>query len=187
MKTIKCTSGFTILELLIAMLITGIVAASGFQFYVTMHNQTLAQEDVSDMQQTLRASLMEISKTVRMAGYKIGSHIPYLINGDSLYVFFNGTQPVDSVLYYLADYGEGELGVAYEQEGMTPRKLMKKINSSHPVVFSEYINDITFVPVNSSTLEVILIVQTSRADEDFAQNGGFRTCTNTETITMRNI
>jgi len=79
-------AGFTILEVLVAGLITGILAMSSFQFYVSMHNQTLTQEEVSDMQTNCRASLHEIGQTLRMGGYKLSdTHNPFEITGDSLY------------------------------------------------------------------------------------------------------
>ncbi|MEW5923091.1 MAG: prepilin-type N-terminal cleavage/methylation domain-containing protein [Candidatus Zixiibacteriota bacterium] len=188
MKKLRNNKGYTIAELLIAMFITGVLAAAGFEFYISMHNQTLAQEEISDMQQASRASLQDITRTLRMAGYKIGSHDPYAINGDSLYIFFNGTQPVDSVLYYLADYSESELaGMASFPTGSTPHKLMKKVNSATAELFADYITDVTFTAINSSTVQVTIDVQAAQPDEDFVDNGGYRTFTALETVNLRNV
>ena len=109
MRKLKCSKGYTLIELLISLFITGLLVAAGMKFYVSMHNQALAQEEISYMQQNARSCLQEVSKSLRMAGYKIGSHPAYRINGDSLYVFYNDSQPVDTVLYYLEDYTTSEL------------------------------------------------------------------------------
>jgi hypothetical protein len=61
------------------------------------------------------------------------------------------------------------------------------VNSAYPEVFSELIKDITFTVLNSSTVEVLIEVQTSKADEDFASDRGFRTYTSLESINIRNL
>ena len=181
-------SGYTLIEILISLFITVVLAASGFEFYVSMHNQTLAQEGISEMQQASTACLQEIAKTIRQAGYKIGSHIPYLINGDSLYVFYSETQAVDTILYYLEEYSESELsGVESIPQAQRPKKLMRKINSESPCIFSDNINDITFDAPDAMSIIVALEVQTMKPDEDYADNEGYRLYTSSETIVLRNI
>ena len=91
MKKFKNNKGYTLLEILIGLFLTGLIAAAGFEFYATMHNQRLVQEDISDMQLNARNSLQEIVKTLRMGGYKISTHPPYRASGDSLFVFYSET------------------------------------------------------------------------------------------------
>lgn len=184
MKTLHNRRGYTIIEMLIALFITGVIAAAAFEFYVSMHNQTLAQEDISDMQQNARVTVAEITKSLRMAGYKVGTHPAFEVNGDSLYVFYSDTQPVDSVLYFLMDYPEGSL--TRFTDGLAPKMLMKQINSNAPEVFSEFISDITFTVVDSSSVEVAVEVITSRPDEDHRDNAGFRTIAADENVNIRN-
>jgi prepilin-type N-terminal cleavage/methylation domain-containing protein len=190
MKRLNKSKGYTVIELLIAVFITGVIAAAGFKFYIGMHNQTLAQEEISDMQQNSRSTLDEIARNLRKAGYKLDStHVPFRVNGDSLYIFFSETQAVDTVLYYLARYSDSESTVWLGQieSAQMPKKLMRKVNSAYPEVFSELIKDITFTVLNSSTVEVLIEVQTSKADEDFASDRGFRTYTSLESINIRNL
>jgi prepilin-type N-terminal cleavage/methylation domain-containing protein len=185
MKILHNKRGYTIIEMLIALFITGVIAAAAFEFYVSMHNQTLAQEDISDMQQNARVTVAEITKSLRMAGYKINDTLPaFEVNGDSLYVFYSETQPVDSVLYFLMDYPEGSL--TRFTDGLAPKMLMKKVNSNAPEVFSEFISDITFTVVDSSSVEVAVEVITSRPDEDHRDNSGFRTIAADENVNIRN-
>lgn len=188
MRKLRNNRGYTIAELLIAMFITGILAAAGFEFYISMHNQTLAQEEISDMQQASRASLQDITKTLRMAGYKIGAHAPYRINGDSLLIFYSDTQPVDTIMYYLEDYTSAELlSMPTFPTGSSPHKLMKKVNSTAAELFADYITDVTFIAVNASTVQVTIDVQAAQPDEDFVNNGGYRTYTALETVNLRNV
>ena len=182
-RKLRHSGGYTILEIIVALALTGVIAATGFEFYISMHNQTMAQEEIADMQQNSRATLDDMVRTLRMAGYKIGSHTPYEIIGDSLKVYFSDTQPVDTVMYYIAN----SYGVYYQGEGDEASKcLMKKQNSLQPVVYSEMIEDISYTVINSSTIEVSVEVRTSKADHSREENGGYRTLTMTETVSLRN-
>ncbi|UCD95271.1 MAG: prepilin-type N-terminal cleavage/methylation domain-containing protein [Candidatus Zixiibacteriota bacterium] len=190
MKRLNKSKGYTVIELLIAVFITGVLAAAGFKFYIGMHNQALAQEEISDMQQNSRNTLDEIAKNLRKAGYKLDTtHVPFRVNGDSLYIFFSETQAVDTVLYYLASYPDSQSSVWLGQleRAEMPKILMRKVNGNYPEIFSELVKDITFTVLGSSTVEVLIEVQTSKADEDFASNRGFRTYTALESVNIRNL
>lgn len=180
-------AGFTILEVLVAGLITGILAMSSFQFYISMHNQTLTQEEVSDMQTNCRASLHEIGQTLRMGGYKLGTHDPYDIYGDSLYVFFSETQPVDTVLYFLQEFSDQEYAQGYPRPaGMRIFKLMKKVNSLKAAVFADYIKTIRYTAVASDEVLVAITIESQKPDETFQTNNGYRTFTLVDRVILRN-
>lgn len=188
MKILKNSKGSSIIEIMIALLITGIVSASAFHFYVKMHGQTLSQEEVSEMQQISRASLQEIVKALRTAGYKIGSHDPFAINGDSLYVFSSITNPVDTTLYFLQPYHSGEYPAILKLPAeLHPKKLMKQLNSDTAFVYSDFINDIEFTAVSANTIEVIIKVQTESPDEAYVDNKGYRIYTAAERVLVRNM
>jgi len=174
--------GFTIIELLIALLMTGIITAAGFKFYVSMHNSALTQEDISNMQNMSRTSLQELTRNLRMAGYKLSGHVPYRVSGDSLFVFYSETQPCDTVLYFLQEDQN-----APAVNGVKPCRLMKQVNSNPAAVFSEEIRGIQYAVVDSSTIDVTVQVQTSRSDESWASNEGYRLMTLTERVNMRNL
>lgn len=61
--------GFTLVELLIAMAITGIVAGAIFTAFLSQQKSYLAQEQVAEMQQNLRAAMDIMVRDIRMAGY----------------------------------------------------------------------------------------------------------------------
>jgi len=188
MKRMKNNRGYTLLEILIGLFLTGIITAGGFEFYATMHNQGIVQEDISDMQLNARNSLQEIVKTLRMGGYKIGTHPAFQASGDSLYVFYSETQAVDTALYYLDDYTVSELSRLEEAPtGLEPRKLMKKINSDAPSILADYIRTIRYNVIDSATVQVALVTQASQPDEDFTSNYGYRLYVATERVNLRNL
>ena len=65
--------------------------------------------------------------------------------------------------------------------------LMKQTNSEMAVPFSDMITRLRFTPINNRTIAVTLDNQTSRYDETFADNNGYRQFTNTERVVLRNV
>ena len=62
-------SGFTMPDLLIAMVIGGFVAGAVFLTHQTQRKTYAAQEQIAAMQQNLRVALYHLEKDLRMAGY----------------------------------------------------------------------------------------------------------------------
>lgn len=176
------------MEILIASLITATVVTAGFRFYATMHQQALAQGDISETQQLCRGSLHEIAKTLRMAGFKVPTgHSSYLLSGDTLAVYFSNVQPVDTILYYLEEFTSAEYAkVPGLPTGQLLWKLMKQTNSAPPAVFSDYISSINYVVVNARTMAITITVYADRFDDSYVPNSGFRKSTLGRTVMMRN-
>ena len=65
--------GFTLVELLIALAVSGIIMTGIFSAFKTQQDSYLAQEQVAEMQQNLRASLYIMTREIRMAGYDGGN------------------------------------------------------------------------------------------------------------------
>jgi len=60
--------GYTIVELLVAIAITGVFLAAIYSAYFSQQRSTLAQEQVSAMQRNLRSAMYFMEKEIRMAG-----------------------------------------------------------------------------------------------------------------------
>ena len=61
--------GFSLTELLVAMAMVGIVMAAVYSTYKSQQDTYVAQEQVAEMQQNLRASLYQMARDLRMAGF----------------------------------------------------------------------------------------------------------------------
>jgi type IV pilus assembly protein PilW len=68
-RTRKSERGFTLVELVVAMALTGVVMAGIYSAYYSQQKAHFAQEQVVQMQQNLRVALYHLESEVRTAGY----------------------------------------------------------------------------------------------------------------------
>jgi prepilin-type N-terminal cleavage/methylation domain-containing protein len=66
---LKREKGFTLVELLVAMAISGIVIAAVYTAFITQQKSYTIQDQVAEIQQNARVGLDMIAREVRMAGY----------------------------------------------------------------------------------------------------------------------
>lgn len=64
----KNEKGFTLVELMIAMVISALVMASVYSVYYTQQKSYIDQEEVAAMHQNLRAAMYFMEREIRMAG-----------------------------------------------------------------------------------------------------------------------
>jgi type IV pilus assembly protein PilW len=60
--------GFTIIELLLAIAIAGIVMAGFYSIYMSQQSSYLRQEEIAAMNQNIRSALFHMGREIRMAG-----------------------------------------------------------------------------------------------------------------------
>ncbi len=64
-------TGTSLIEVLIALFLTGIITMSIMKLYTTQHNNYIVQDDVTAIQQNARASIDELTRQIRMAGHQL--------------------------------------------------------------------------------------------------------------------
>jgi type II secretory pathway pseudopilin PulG len=64
-------SGFTMVEILIALFMASVVIAAAFELFITQHNQLLVQEDVSEIQGNARVAAELLAEEIRKTGYML--------------------------------------------------------------------------------------------------------------------
>lgn len=183
------SSGFTLVELLVGVVITGILAIMAFRFYNVTNQQAITQVEISEMQQANRACLDEICTALRSAGFGLSSPPAYTINGDSLALFSRrDSVGVDTVQYFLDEFTDTEYSekISGLVDGMKYYKLMKKTNSDDADIFADNITQLLFTKISDNLVAVTLEVQATRPDGTFQSNSGFRTFINTERAVIRN-
>jgi type IV pilus assembly protein PilW len=68
-EKIKKDRGFSLIELLIALFISSVMAAAIFNLFIAQNKSFSIQDQVTEMQQNIRAALNLMVKEIRMAGY----------------------------------------------------------------------------------------------------------------------
>ena len=85
--------GFGVMEFIVALLLAGIVTSGAFALYLTQNKQWGVQDQVTDMQSSLRAAAAELTAKIRMAGYKVPDNIPpilaYNTNPDTIVIIYD--------------------------------------------------------------------------------------------------
>jgi type IV pilus assembly protein PilW len=182
--------GFTVIELLIAMAISGVIVTAIFSFLIVQRKYFNVQEQITDMIQNARAAMDMITREVTMAGYNPAGAafvgIPYnssqlLINAD-----LNGngviTDPNEKITY------------AYDA---SKRRIVRNTGGGNQP-FAENVQAFNFqyldangtptaVTANIRQVRITLTVRTSKPDPQYSANGGYRTYTLTSLVTPRNL
>ena len=159
MHKIKGEKGVTLVELLIALLMTFIVGSAALEFYVSQHNQWLTQTDISDMQQNARALIDELSRNIRSAGYGIlFGHPSIRVTSDTLTIFRKDSTKIDTIQYYVCF-----------ADSLHPN-LVKKINQGAASVFAEDIESVQFLQ-SGALITVSLVAREGRKDPEYVGDG----------------
>ncbi|MCD6162207.1 MAG: prepilin-type N-terminal cleavage/methylation domain-containing protein [candidate division Zixibacteria bacterium] len=93
MGKISNNKGVTLIELLISALISSVVISSAMSLYLTQHKQMIVQDQISDMQHNIRASIQELGDKIKMAGYNVPSGMDALLisnaDPDTIEIFYD--------------------------------------------------------------------------------------------------
>jgi type IV pilus assembly protein PilW len=183
-------SGFTIIELLIAMAMSGIILAAIFTFSMTQGHSLATQEQASQMVQAARAAMDLLTHDIDSAGYNPTN------------AAFAGVTYDASQLQLRADLdGDGSTDDADENIRYTydasARQMLRNTGdgdepvASHMTAFTfEYLDtngNPTTVSANIRQLRITITVRTAKPDRKYATNGGYRTYTLRSVITPRNL
>jgi len=159
MVKIKDQKGITLVELLIACLMTFIIGGAALEFYASQHNQWLAQTDVSDMQQNARALKDELTTSIRSAGYGIiAGHPRIVVTSNTLTIYRKDSTKIDTIQYYVSHANPDH------------PSLVKQINQDSPQVFAEDIESVQFTRTGN-LITVTLVAREGRRDPEYALDG----------------
>lgn len=68
-------TGATLIELLIALVLSSILVAAFYRTFIDQQKTYTVQEQVADMQQSVRVGIDQVTRQIRMAGYGLGETI----------------------------------------------------------------------------------------------------------------
>ena len=169
--------GTALIEVLIAGLMTAIVAGATMEFYVTQHKNWLMQTEVADVQQCARACLDEMAGELRMGGYGLTTHAPFAVGTDSLAVYYQGDSAgvVDTILFFV-NSSDPDHPMFYRQKQNGTLEL-----------YAEDIEALTVTPLSARVLELRITARGSKPDAEFISGDGYRRRTYSTRVTLRNM
>jgi prepilin-type N-terminal cleavage/methylation domain-containing protein len=170
--------GVTLIEVLIASLLTAIVVAATMEFYVSQHKSWLMQTDVAEVQQNARVCVDEIAGVLRMAGYRLDDNHPaFLVGADSLTVYFveEATGDIDTIRYFVS-----------EQDALHPR-LYRQHKNGTPELFGEDIESLDVTQLSPRLLEVGITARSGKPDTEFLGLDGYRRRSYVTHVSLRNL
>ena len=81
------------IEFIIALMLAGIVTSGAFAIYNAQQKQWNVQDQVADMQASIRAATAELTTKIRMAGYKVPENIAPILgsntNPDTIIIIYD--------------------------------------------------------------------------------------------------
>ena len=174
MTMFKNNKGFTILELLIVAMITSVVATAALLFFLRTNQQYLSQDEIANMQQNIRASVEEIAKELRMAGFNIPDTIPPVEidsagNPDTLVI----NRDTLIIKYYVDD-----------SDSLHPT-LIKEVNGRADI-FADEISGFDVSVVGSKSIRITITANTAREDNQIMGGNRFAR-TATLLVNLRNL
>ena len=181
-------SGFTLVELLIAMTIGLIILTALSSTFLMQRKAYDVQEQIVEMVQTARAAMDMMTREIRMAGYDpTGSAGAGIVSVATDKIYITMDLDGDGVLddsneHIVYDIYDNKLG----------RTVGPSANVNNPSVppyhqpVAENIEDLQ-ISQSGNSINVSLTARTSKPDSDYSANNGYRTHTLTSLITPRNL
>ena len=186
--------GFTIVELVVGLALTLIILGVVISVFNVQSKSYCLQEQLTEMQQNVRAAMDMMVREIKMAGYDPAG------NG------FNGIVYDTTQLQILADLdGNGtatgtneNITYRYYNTSDYPFQIKRKTGSGSFQPFAENIQTFTFdyLNINGTTttssanirqVRVAITGRTAKLDPDYNTNGGYRTYNLTTVVTPQNL
>jgi len=169
--------GFTIVEFLVAMLISSVVMSAVYASYTSQQKTYSNQTETAAMMQGLRAALFHLDRDIRMAGYDpTRSASAGIVTAGS-----------DTLQFTYDDDGDGAIGagetILYELYVSSGITSLRRTSGGQPVVervdalnfvYLDLDRAVTTVPAQVRSVQVALVVRSARADPDFVNDSVFR-------------
>lgn len=193
-------SGFTLVELLIAMLISLILLSAISAAFISQRRSYDVQEQISEMVQNARAAMDMIGREARMAGYDPSGAMQ---KTNPAYTDFVGIPYNTSQLELIADInGDGAIDTTSEEDitysyDSANLQIDRNIGAGNQP-FAENIQAFSFAYLDSSgnptattgnirQIRITITARTSKPDPNYSANGGYRTYELVSLITPQNL
>lgn len=205
--------GFSLIELLIAMAVGLIVVSAAYQFFISQNKAYKIQEQMAEMQQSVRAAMETMVRELRMTGFDTANtpKIAGIVSANASSIHFTQNITRTNPAYVPdEDVLDPNEDVTYSLDAQNNRLIRRARERTSPTTASELtdaplaenIQTLTFryfdanntelstpvaVPANIRKIEITLKGKTAKPDPAYSQNSGYRTFELTSQVVPRNI
>jgi type IV pilus assembly protein PilW len=199
--------GFTLVELIVAMAIAGIVMGAIYSTYKSQQDSYVTQTHVVEMQQNLRAALYVIGRDIRMAGFNptgitdLAGFVTSLVDGDTTETTdsTNMAFTIDDDANGAINTDDGDEQIAYRLDSNRLQKYTydavdgwdwRTVAEDIDAVDFVYLDDngnpldpatVTNLPLIRS-VQISLVAKTGRIDKDFPGTPAYNNQQGTEIL-----
>ena len=168
--------GFTLVEILVAMVISGFVMTAIYATYQSQQRSYILQDEIAKMQQNLRAAMFMMTSELRMAGYDpTGGANAGIVSGPATAGIINFSIDVDGNGVIAAGGGENITYNLYTATGI--QKLGRKNPTNNQPVAENIVylafryldanNAVTATLANIRSIEITMIGRTGRVESGY--------------------
>jgi type IV pilus assembly protein PilW len=187
MTSLRSNHGFTLVELLVALVVSGVVLAGIFSTFYSQHTSYINQEQMVSMQQNLRAAMYIMEREIRMAGHdpngdsgagiltaNAGSiRIAQDITNDAGTGIPDGdvNDPGENISYSLADGdGDGDTDlVRTDHNGGGTLMIAEDIDALNFVYLNQN-QAVTAMPADMRSIQISVIARTGQASRGYVSS-----------------
>lgn len=196
-RTLRGSSGFTLLELLTSLVVGMIVLGAMYSLFIIQNRHFTTQEQIAEAQQIARTTMDAMAREITMAGFDPNKSLPTpapanaaITTASATSLSFTADLNADSAL---TDANEN---VTYAFDAANYRITRNTGGGAQP--FAENIEDLAFTYYDGSGIETATIAsirririairaRTAKPDPGYAPNGGYHTYSLTLYVTPRNL
>lgn len=185
----KGQSGFTLVELLVTVVVSGVVMAGIYTTFAAQQNSYIVQSEVAALQQNLRAAMYNLKREIRMAGYNpAGTADAGILSAGSATIQVSmdltddsGTGDPDgdvgdldeTVTYSLSDTDGDGLNDLVRQTGGTPVMAAEHIDALD-FVYLDGNGAMTGVPDNIRSVQITVVARTGKPIRGYSNSATYR-------------
>ena len=194
-KTLN-NGGYTLMELMVAMVIGMIVMASVATTFTTQPRAYSAQEQINQMEQHARGALDIMSRELKMAGYKPnGGSVTGVVSYSTTSLTIQADLNADGAV---SPSGSDNEQIAYAYDSAN-KKITRQVGTAPAATLAENISGFTFTYYQSSgttlatsaanirRIKRAITAKPEKPDPGYQTNGGYRTMDLSATITPINL
>jgi type IV pilus assembly protein PilW len=195
--------GFTLVELLVAMFVAGIVMAGVYSAYSSQQRAYTAQEQMAELQQNLRSALFFIAKEIRMAGCNpkgsaddagfqaIGANSVSFsmdIRGQSATNPPDGDtgDPNESIVYSLTDWNGDGINDLMRSTPPTGNAPVAENIDALDFVYLDADENVTADRLAVRSVQITLVARTGRRDPGFTDTTTYTNLQGTTVLAAQN-